>query len=465
MKTFLFCIFLSHLFFTSYSFENIFDPVPKGNGKYNSKYSHNNTDNLFFIFEHFRHGARSPCTRPLYNGKDLLGGKWNAVGELSEMGRKQHFLLGAKNRQKYNGFIKKKFDPQEILIFSTHYNRTIMSAQSHLLGFYNNLNFYDKFNFDVKIDNNIFYKINNIIPPIHLFEKNKNDDFDNDEYIPTFKTHFNCPYMHEMFLKNLNDKRHKIYDLLNKFNNEYFQIIKKEYGITNTTKYTGLCDFCDAIICDYFHKDNIKMLNGFIKHGKKLEVLMNSCYEYLSEHFFGLLQTGYAREHGVITMSSTMKKIIKWMEKRLNKNKNYINYDAPKYVIYSGHDDTMTSMQRFLKTAFNIEFEFPPFASNQLYELRKYGNEFYVELYYNDLLKLNITFKSFAKRVSEIALNKNQIHNKCYANKNYFPSYLNANILFLGIIFLLLLGIFIYVCSRYFYNSCDEPIPKTIQIV
>ena len=464
MKTLLFYTFLSHLFYISYSYENFFDSLPKGNGKLNAKYAHNNTDNLFFIFEHFRHGARSPCTRPLYNGMDLLGGKWPAVGELSEMGRKQHFLLGEKNRQKYNGFIKEKYDPQEILIFSTHFNRTIMSAQSHLLGFYSKINVSDDFSFDVNIDNNQVSKIN-IMPPIHLFERNTNDEFDDDEFIPTFKTHFNCPYMHEMFLKNLKNKNHKIYDSLNKFNKEYYEIIKNEYGITNTTTYQGLCDFCDAIICDYFHKDNIKMLNKFTDHGKKLEVLMNSCYEYLSEHFFGLLQTGYTREHGVITMSNTMKKIVSWMKKRLDKEKNYINYGEPKYVIYSGHDDTMTSMQRFLKTAFSIEFEFPPFASNQIFELRKYGNEFYVELYYNSLLKMNITFGAFSKRVSEVALNNNEIHNKCFSSQNYFPLYLNINIFFLGIIFLLLLGVFVYVSAHYFYNNCDDSIPNTIQIV
>ena len=463
MKIFYF--FLFNLFYISYSSENFFNPLPKGNGKYNAQYSHNNnTNNLFFIFEHFRHGARSPCTRPLYNGKDLLGAKWSAVGELSEVGRKQHYLLGTKNRKRYNGFIKEKFDPQEILIFSTHFNRTIMSAMSHLLGFYNKIKISDDFSFDVTIDNDIYSEIKNIIPPIHLFEK-KNDEFDNDEFVPTFKTHFNCPYMHEMFIKNLKNKKHKIYELLRKFNKEYYKIIKKEYGITNTTKYTGLSDFCDAIICDYFHKDNIKFLNQFIIHGKSLEKLVNSCYEYLAEHFFGLLQSENTKDHGVITMSNTMKKIVYWMQKRLNEKQNYISYEAPKYVMFSGHDDTMTSMQRFLKTAFNIEFEFPVFASNQIYELRKYGNEFYVELYYNDKLKMNITFELFAKRISEIALDKNEIHNKCYRHKKYFPSHLNKNIIFLGIIFLLFLGVYIYVTIHYFYNNCDDSTPQTIEIV
>ena len=50
-----------------------FNPLPEGNGILNSKYSHRSTDNLYFIFEHFRHGARSPCEGEFINKKDELG--------------------------------------------------------------------------------------------------------------------------------------------------------------------------------------------------------------------------------------------------------------------------------------------------------------------------------------------------------------------------------------------------------
>ena len=42
----------------------------------NSKYNHNSSDNLYFIFEHFRHGARATCEGTFVNNTDILNGKW-----------------------------------------------------------------------------------------------------------------------------------------------------------------------------------------------------------------------------------------------------------------------------------------------------------------------------------------------------------------------------------------------------
>ena len=66
-----------------------FIPIPKNNGLLNSPYSHKSTDNLFFIFEHFRHGARSPCNGKFINNTDELGGKWQNYGFLSKVGIKR----------------------------------------------------------------------------------------------------------------------------------------------------------------------------------------------------------------------------------------------------------------------------------------------------------------------------------------------------------------------------------------
>ena len=118
-------------------------------------------------------------------------------------------------------------------------------------------------------------------------------------------------------------------------------------------------------------------------------------------------------------MSRTFQEIIDIMKDRINKgNQKYLNYTSPKYLLYSGHDDTLSQMQMFLKKCFNIEYEWIPFASTQLYELRKYGNIFYVEIYYNDRLKLNITFKEFVNIIDKNIMREKEIYNKCYGFKN-----------------------------------------------
>ena len=89
-----------------------------------------------FVFEMFRHGARGPWMGLDKDSKDIFGEYWNGSGELSEVGMRQHYLLGHRNRLKYSNFISKSYDPQEIYVVSTDYNRTIMSAYSQLQGLY-----------------------------------------------------------------------------------------------------------------------------------------------------------------------------------------------------------------------------------------------------------------------------------------------------------------------------------------
>ena len=135
-------------FIINLSISFCFNPLPNGNGILNSNYSHKSTDNLYFVFEHFRHGARSPCEGKFINKRDDLGAKWENFGALTNIGIKQQYLLGKQNREHYDNYISKEYNPKEIKIYSTNYNRTIMSAQAQILGFYNNFSLSNKPNFD-----------------------------------------------------------------------------------------------------------------------------------------------------------------------------------------------------------------------------------------------------------------------------------------------------------------------------
>ena len=90
---------------------------------------------LRYVFSIFRHGARAP-QHGVVNGVDILGNKWSSPGELTEVGMRMHFLLGKRNRELYKNFVSTNYDPLEIFIRSSDYNRTMMSVQSQLQGFY-----------------------------------------------------------------------------------------------------------------------------------------------------------------------------------------------------------------------------------------------------------------------------------------------------------------------------------------
>ena len=93
-----------------------------------------------FVMTHFRHGARAP--QKFYNKEKYLDYTleyWKTPGELTPAGQRMHYLLGIRNRIRYiddGKFLKDKFDPHEILIYSSCINRTIVSAASQLQGLY-----------------------------------------------------------------------------------------------------------------------------------------------------------------------------------------------------------------------------------------------------------------------------------------------------------------------------------------
>lgn len=51
---------------------------------------------LLFVWEQFRHGARGPwiSVDPI-TGLDFIGEKWTGEGELTPLGTRMHYLLGA----------------------------------------------------------------------------------------------------------------------------------------------------------------------------------------------------------------------------------------------------------------------------------------------------------------------------------------------------------------------------------
>ena len=448
-----------------------FDPVPNGNGIINSKYSHHSTDNLYFIFEHFRHGARSPCEGTFIKQTDEFGGKWDNYGALTNIGIKQQFLLGKKNRKHYKNYISKEYKSNEIKVYSTNYNRTIMSAQAQLMGFYYNLpslSNESKFD-DIYNEGKNYNDLKVIIPQINLFLKDESNN-----YKILFSEKFECKLPKQMIAKNMEKSSelkifNKIDEIREKFNEKYINIFGKEFNKPNyTQKYKGMYKYCDIYISQYFDEgknrkilDNLEKKYNFFNSSEVLDI----CYNFFYEKFLILESEVYAKDVSKILMSRTLKNLLNIMKTRIEKNdQNYTSPDYPKFLLYSGHDDTLTQMQIFLNKHFNVNKEWVPFASNQIFELRKYGKIFYIEIYYNNRLKMNITFEQFEDIVSKNIYSESEINKKCYGlrNSNYYSKFLALFIiLMINIISFIILNIWIYLKSE---NSNIEKAPKIIML-
>ena len=93
---------------------------------------------IVFVYEHVRHGARSPL---FLDGNteylDVFGTQWEGDLILTNVGKREHYVLGIHNRLKYSSLINfTKYDYKEIKVFSTNTGRTVQSIQAELQAMY-----------------------------------------------------------------------------------------------------------------------------------------------------------------------------------------------------------------------------------------------------------------------------------------------------------------------------------------
>ena len=134
----------------------------------NILYNHTNKDNkLYFVFTTFRHGART-----YFDNIDYFGNYINSPGNISKYGCIQHLNIGKKYRKRYSNFLNMKFDNNQIYIRTSNIERTIISTQKQLEGFFNKI-----------IDRKYLHIIQEGFNYFNLFHLNDKDHELMDKYI------------------------------------------------------------------------------------------------------------------------------------------------------------------------------------------------------------------------------------------------------------------------------------------
>lgn len=408
------------------------------------------SEKILFAFEIFRHGARAPFTG-VVDGKDCYGYSWPGTSELSNVGRRMHYLLGAHNRKRYvPKLLSESYNQSEIYVMSTDVNRTLESVSSQLQGLYPpgtgpdltlqqqenayppNIQYKDNMKEEAnKLDKKALPNLIELIP-IHTFDVKKH----------TFQLHDknNCPGAEKAYTESL--KRQNITDFIKKLNQTYGEKLitfEKDPKQDFLSDYWTTYKYMDSFIADRVNGETMKPLTDL---GIDLDDFQKYALDFLWLDYLGTNFNNYYLAR--VSMTHTMRDILRYMENIKNNTEGV--YYKPKFVMYSAHDTTIGAFEVFNHLAFNTKVEYAEFAENCFYELyTKEDGTFHVRYLMKDKEKFDITFDNFKEGILKTILSDDEINEYCAFNdknqKNLFiiPTYvLGGVVVILGILVIVL---------------------------
>ena len=319
-------------------------------------------EKLIFVFTHFRHGARAP--QKYYNQTshlDYILEKWENPGELTPMGKRMHYALGLRNRERYinkTHFLSEQFDPHEILIYSTRFNRTLLSAASQLQGLY-------PFNTGEVLN---IKQIKDAIPPINLSKEvnnainnlgnaalPQNMDLapirminDNERKIIIYDID-KCLWKRDEMRKKNYENSPELKNLINNFSKKYNQTLDSMYKKNNTYDIDFVDNFCDAYIAGTTEKKEMKEINEVFKEEEERREILDTCFEFMKLNFREWIAGDDERILPRLEVSKLMREFIHYMKKRIDADINnedisekLEDYSRPKMLMISDHDSTIS---------------------------------------------------------------------------------------------------------------------------
>ena len=348
-------IFLSLLIYIS-SESNITNNINDTNITNNINDTNNNTssdiyynhtsleDNLYFVVTTYRHGARYP-----FFNIDFFGNGIRYKGHLTSYGAIQHLEIGKKYKERYSNFLDMNFNPKEMYIRSSDVHRTVISTMKQLEGL-----------FGKEIGKNYFKIVGNGLNYWNLYTLNNTARQELEKYYGF------C-----------NSKKRRLPDI-----SEIFPLLQRCYG---TRQKPEIWRFCDSVFTAYYEYTYSNRTDNKIgRCGKEYADKMHDyCVKTYDE------QRGW--DEGAAYMFYTMyQQLFYYMTETLE------GKSPLKMVMIGGHDTTLSPFMNFLDGLKIIpRTHYPHYACNIVIELRKYSEEFYLEFYYNDILKYNETLKTF----------------------------------------------------------------------
>ena len=388
---------------------------------------------IVFVFEQFRNGVYE--FKPLGDDYETQMLNLNLVDKrMTASSMRSLYLLGLYIKEKYSNIINPKINSKNLYIFSKELDIHVLSAQSQLLGMFplEEGILLNKIEIDLAFPQTAIpleaqEEINELgslsvpksIKPIALRY------FSDEEKQNLLSISEECPRLTKIKEKNYQNEKFK--KIMREFNNKHGDELINLFKIYNKTiieDFNYLRKIIKHYISYYRNKHYLEDKNSY--DIEQLNTLYNDCIDFSNKSF---LYVEASKDISIISMSSTLKNMVKYMEERIaydqgyDENSKELKEDkTPKFIMYSNNGLSLYFLQVFLREAFDVTLKYPDFSSNQFIELhRKDGipfkdlteDDYHVEYYFNGELILKINFIDFKNKISELEWSSTKINNFC----------------------------------------------------
>lgn len=329
---------------------------------------------VVFVAEMCRHGSRAPITMFPWDAD----GRWSiGAGQLTNVGMRQHFLLGSELRQRYvieDPLLSSSYNVSQVYFRSTDVNRTLMSAQSQMMGLYPPST-------GPKLPLSQAFTA---VPPISVENENEVISFLDSKalvYQSQAVPIHTLPASEDLVLQASNSCQLLSQNLDALYSSpQYSQTATSNPTVTQTIQTllnvspaqatAHLSAVVDDLICNQFVGNELpeEVTEGFMQNATEV---FNELFAlpYQTDQNARLFSSGFFLE-----LAQALQEVSEGKEKN-------------KFRLYSAHDTTVAGILAGLQAYNNKQ---PPFASTLIFEVFTQNYALYVDVKYNDQ-KLSIS--------------------------------------------------------------------------
>ncbi|KAL6421287.1 hypothetical protein ACFW04_011891 [Cataglyphis niger] len=289
----------------------------------------------------YRHGDRTPVGR--YKNDPYNETSWPVpYGQLTNLGKHQHLLLGRWLRKRYSHLLSNIYTPYDIYVLSTDVDRTLMSAEANLAGLY------------PPVKNQVWDDIKWMPIPVHTIPEKQDYVLKASKYCPRYN------YELEKVLTSPKMKR------INKANAKLYAYLTENSG----NKISSLEEVNQLYNILYIQNLYNKTLPQWTKSVFPDKMKPLAALSFTTEAYNIILQR--------LKSGSLLGEMIDHMVKKVQ---NTLKPDR-KIWMYSAHDETVANM---LMTLNLFDLHCPPYAAMILIELRTNSkNQYLVTISYKN---------------------------------------------------------------------------------